>query len=169
MMRRERLVSNFILFCLLLGGEFYQFICNLPLILRSIITRSSFSPLTAPHLRHLVQTGLTKILMFLDLMALNLVNLVEYHLVLQPALLLLTALGDEVRLEAVRARLDQFSTNGEEETNPAREVLEDLIEKVVASEIQDVVGESQEEDKLEQSLSGPSHESGYSSEIDMEQ
>ena len=168
MMRRERLVSNFILFCLLLGGEFCQFICNLPLILRSIITRSSFSPLTAPHLRHLVQTGLTKVLMFLDLMALNVVNLVEYHLVLQPALLLLTALGDEVRLEAVRVRLDQFSTHGEEETNPAREVLEDLIKRVVESQTRDVVREYQE-NKLEQSMSGPSHESGYLSEIDMEQ
>ena len=117
MMRRERLVSNFIMFCLLLGGEFYQFICNLPLILRSIIARSSFSPFTPPQLKHLVQSGLTKVLMFLDLIALNLVNLLEYHLLLHPALLVLTALGDEVRLEAVRARLSQFSTDGEEETN----------------------------------------------------
>ena len=44
-LRRERLAYNFIQLCLVLGGEFYQFICNLPLLLRSIITRSSFSPL----------------------------------------------------------------------------------------------------------------------------
>ena len=165
-MRRERLVSNFLLFCLLLGGEFYQFICNLPLILRSIIARSSFSPFTPPGLKHLVQTGLTRILMFLDLMALNVVNLLEYHLLLHPALLLLTALGDEVRLEAVRARLSQFSAGDEEEeeVNTVSEVLEELIEKVVQS--QDVV---REDNKLEQSLPGPSHESGYLSDIDMEQ
>ena len=165
-MRRERLVSNFLLFCLLLGGEFYQFICNLPLILRSIIARSSFSPFTPPDLKHLVQTGLTRILMFLDLMALNVVNLLEYHLLLHPALLLLTALGDEVRLEAVRARLSQFSAGDEEEeeVNTVSEVLEELIEKVVQS--QDVV---REDNKLEQFLSGPSHESGYLSDIDMEQ
>ena len=165
MMRRERLVSNFIMFCLLLGGEFYQFICNLPLILRSIIARSSFSPFTPPQLKHLVQSGLTKVLMFLDLIALNLVNLLEYHLLLHPALLVLTALGDEVRLEAVRARLSQFSTDGEEETNTVSQVLGELIEKVVLS--QDVEREDQD-NKLEQSGSGPSHESGYLSEIDME-
>ena len=162
-MRRERLVSNFIFFCLLLGGEFYQFLFNLPLILRSIIARSSFSPFTPPQLKHLVHAGLTKVLMFLDLMALNAVNLLEYHLVLQPALLVLMALGDEVRLEAVRARLNQFSSDGEEETNVVSQVLEDLIEKVVQS--QDVVREEQDN----KSLSGLSHESGYLSEIDMEQ
>ena len=166
--RRERLVSNLLLFCILLGGEFYQFVCNLPLILRSIISRSSFSPFTPPHLKSLVQTGLTRLLMFLDLMALNVVNLVEYHLILQPALLLLSALGDEVRLEAVRERLSQFSADGEEEeegeTETVREVLEDLIQKVVES--QEVVREH-EDNKLEQSVSGPSHESGYLSEIDM--
>ena len=164
--RRERLVSNLLLFCILLGGEFYQFVCNLPLILRSIISRSSFSPFTPPHLKSLVQTGLTRLLMFLDLMALNVVNLVEYHLILQPALLLLSALGDEVRLEAVRERLSQFSADGEEEeeTKTVSEVLEDLIQKVVES--QEVVREH-EDNKLEQSVSGPSHESGYLSEIDM--
>ena len=152
--RRERLVSNLLLFCILLGGEFYQFVCNLPLILRSIISRSSFSPFTPPHLKSLVQTGLTRLLMVLDLMALNVVNLVEYHLILQPALLLLSALGDEVRLEAVRERLSQFSADGEEEEE----------QKVVES--QEVVREH-EDNKLEQSVSGPSHESGYLSEIDM--
>ena len=166
--RRERLVSNLLLFCILLGGEFYQFVCNLPLILRSIISRSSFSPFTPPHLKSLVQTGLTRLLMVLDLMALNVVNLVEYHLILQPALLLLSALGDEVRLEAVRERLSQFSADGEEEeeeeTKTVSEVLEDLIQKVVES--QEVVREH-EDNKLEQSVSGPSHESGYLSEIDM--
>ena len=163
--RRERLVSNLLLFCILLGGEFYQFVCNLPLILRSIISRSSFSPFTPPHLKSLVQTGLTRLLMFLDMMALNVVNLVEYHLILQPALLLLSALGDEVRLEAVRERLSQFSADGEEEeTETVTEVLEDLIQKVVES--QEVVREH-EDNKLEQSVSGPSHESGYLSEIDM--
>ena len=163
--RRERLVSNLLLFCILLGGEFYQFVCNLPLILRSIISRSSFSPFTPPHLKSLVQTGLTRLLMVLDLMALNVVNLVEYHLILQPALLLLSALGDEVRLEAVRERLSQFSADGEEEeTETVTEVLEDLIQKVVES--QEVVREH-EDNKLEQSVSGPSHESGYLSEIDM--
>ena len=167
--RRERLVSNLLLFCILLGGEFYQFVCNLPLILRSIISRSSFSPFTPPHLKSLVQTGLTRLLMFLDLMALNVVNLVEYHLILQPALLLLSALGDVVRLEAVRERLSQFSADGEEEeeeeeTKTVSEVLEDLIQKVVESP--EVVREH-EDNKLEQSVSGPSHESGYLSEIDM--
>ena len=166
--RRERLVSNLLLFCILLGGEFYQFVCNLPLILRSIISRSSFSPFTPPHLKSLVQTGLTRLLMVLDLMALNVVNLVEYHLILQPALLLLSALGDEVRLEAVRERLSQFSADGEEEeeeeTKTVSEVLEDLIQKVVES--QEVV-RKHEDNKLEQSVSGPSHESGYLSEIDM--
>ena len=164
MMRRERLVSDFLQFCLLLGGEICQFVYNLPLILGSIITRSSLSPLPAPPLEQL-QAGLIKIVVFLDWIALNIVNLVEFHLVLYPALLVLTALGDKVRLEAVRARLKQFSTDEEEESKTVSEVLEDLIEKVVES--QDV-GEI-EDNKLEISGSGSAHESGYLSEIDQEQ
>ena len=83
-----------------------------------------------------------------------------------PRLLLLSALGDEVRLEAVRERLSQFSADGEEEeeTEAVTEVLEDLIQKVVES--QEVVRDY-EDNKLEQSVSGPSHESGYLSGIDM--
>ena len=167
MMRRERLVSDFLQFCLLLGEEICQFVFNLPLILRSVLTRSSISLLPVPPLQHL-QAGLIKMVMLLDLTALNLVNLVEYHLLLCPALLVLAALGDEARLEAVRARLDQFSTDCEEENNTVSELLEDLIERVVLS--QGPVREDQDNiNKLELSGDGSPHESGYLSEIDFDQ
>ena len=166
-MRRERLVSDFLQFCLLLGGELYHFTFNLPLILGALLTRSPLSPLPAPQLKHL-QAGLIKMVMLLDLLALNLVNLVEYHLLLCPALLVLAALGDEARLEAVRARLDQFLTEAEEENNTVSELLEDLIEKVVLS--QGAVREDQDNiNKLELSGVGSPHESGYLSEIDLDQ
>ena len=159
MISRERLVSSVVHFCLLLGCECYQFVFNLPLLLQTIVCRRSFSPLSVPAPHQLVQSGLGKTLMILDLVTLHLVNLVEYHVILYPALVLFTVLGHQERLEAVRARMEQFHSEGEIE-DVVSLLMEELVERIV--ETDGVAIKEDRDDQNDKSLQASlCHESGY--------
>ena len=159
MISRERLVSSVVHFCLLLGCECYQFVFNLPLLLQTIVCRRSFSPLSVPAPHQLVQSCLGKTLMILDLVTLHLVNLVEYHVILYPALVLFTVLGHQERLEAVRARMEQFHSEGEIE-DVVSLLMEELVERIV--ETDGVAIKEDRDDQNDKPLQASlCHESGY--------
>ena len=163
MTSRERLVSNLIQFWLLVIEECYHFVVNLPQLIISLTISSSFSPLTPPSPLKLLLSTLTIALKLLDMVAFHLVNLVEFHLILYPAMLLFTLLGSEERLEAVKARLEQFYCDGEEVEDIASQVLMELLDKVGQSED---VGLKKEVDQNSKSFSA-CHESGYLSELEL--
>ena len=165
MISRERLVSDLLQFWLLVIEESYHFAVNLPWLIMSLALFSSFSPIIPPSPLSILVSALIKAIKLLDLVAFHTINLVEYHLLLYPALLLFTLLGHQERMEAVRTRLELIKCGGEDVEDIVSQVVMELLENIGESED---VGLKIQDDQNSKTFPA-CHESGYLSELDLEE
>ena len=118
------------------------------------------------------------ILTVLDYVMKEIVNSLEYHILLTPAAVLCLVLGRWSNLEKIQARMDDLHRDHfvKEDTTESVEVVEDIIEDLLAT-VMETIGEGdmssiletpgkQSVESLVKGSSAKKNESGYLSELE---
>jgi len=177
---RDKIVTKSFKFTCQLLGECYQFLFNLPLLLASLLAGVEYDPVSAPKLDNLLSSMFIKMINVMDFIMEQVVNLLEYHLVLTPAAIVCLCIGRLDKWTIIQERMHTFFQNEEIEIDDEDEEDEDFNEetKTIANEIVDelieeVVGSEEKKSStmyftpvkdLNKSIYYPTNESGYLSE-----
>ena len=184
MLSRDRIVSDTLEFSVRVLGEMYQFLFNLPMILSSMLSGAEFTPVTAPVVRlETLVSVITVLVSVLDLVMRELVNTLEYHVLLTPAAVICLVLGRWKSLEQIQKRMDTVHTtflgremNRDDEADDIiRTILDDMIDEIIdkdamnssVEEILTTPRKSVIENDKTKDTSSKKNESGYLSELDM--
>jgi len=176
---RDKIVTKSFKFTCQLLGECYQFLFNLPLLLASLLAGVEYDPVSAPKLDNLLSSMFIKMINVMDFIMEQVVNLLEYHLILTPAAIVCLCLGRLDKWTIIQERMHGFFQNEEIEVDVDEED-EDFIEetKTIVNEIVDeIIEEVVDSEKkksssmyfnpvkdLNKSIYYPTNESGYLSE-----
>jgi len=174
---RDKIVTKSFKFTCQLLGECYQFLFNLPLLLASLLAGVEYDPVSAPKLDNLLSSMFIKMINVMDFIMEQVVNLLEYHLVLTPAAIVCLCLGRLDKWTIIQERMHTFFQNeeieihedeedfNEETITIANEIVDELIEEVVGSEEKksSTMYFTPVKD-LNKSIYYPTNESGYLSE-----
>jgi len=176
---RDKIVTKSFKFTCQLLGECYQFLFNLPLLLASLLAGVEYDPVSAPKLDNLLSSMFIKMINVMDFIMEQVVNLLEYHLILTPAAIVCLCLGRLDKWTIIQERMHGFFQNEEIEIDEDEED-EDFIEetKTIVNEIVDeIIEEVVDTEKkmsssmyftpvkdLNKSIYYPTNESGYLSE-----
>jgi len=179
---RDKIVTKSFKFTCQLLGECYQFLFNLPLLLASLLAGVEYDPVSAPKLDNLLSSMFIKMINVMDFIMEQVVNLLEYHLILTPAAIVCLCLGRLDKWTIIQERMHGFFQNEEieidedeeDEDEDFNEETETIADEIVDEIIEEVVG-SEEKKKssimyftpvkdLNKSIYYPTNESGYLSE-----
>ena len=170
---RNKIVTNTFYFSVRLARECYEFFFNLPLIFASILAGVQYEPVSAPQLKHF-KHGFEKLLDCLDFIVAQILNLLEFHLVLTPAAVVCLVLGRWKALKRIQEKMDSFYTDSmivipEELVPSTSEIVSDIIDEV----IDELPNNSKKENmtpspnlKSKSIISSPANESGYLSDLE---
>ena len=180
-------------FFLELCGEIYQFIFNLPFIFLALMTcQPNYQLINPPPFSRLILSSLNGLLWILflpfaviDLLAEAVVDVVEvaysttmYHAVYTGAAIGCLVIGDYEKLGEVREWMSEYYKTGQEGQTIAREIIDEIVEKVVIGEkgtdktsdlLTDDCEEELPENKFNKSIIQKENESGYLTEADVEE
>lgn len=175
---RDKIVTKSFNFICQLLVECYQFLFNLPLLLASLFAGVAYEPVSAPKLDNLFSSIFVKTINVMDIIMEQVVNLLEYHLVLTPAAIICLCFGKLDKWSVIQERMHTFFDSeeidlGEEDEEIddeaeviVQEIVDEIIEEVVDTE--DVIKSSTMNftpvKDLNKSIYYPTNESGYLSE-----
>ena len=174
---RNKIVSNTFYFSVRLVIECYQFLFNLPLILASVLAGVHYEPVPAPQLEHLI-LGFEKLLECMDCIVSQILNLLEFHVVLTPAAVICLVLGRWEALRCVQDKMDSFYKDPaiviQDELMPSTsDVVSDIIDELIdelpnENEISSKQGVLSPSPILKNKsmMSSPVNESGYLSDLE---
>jgi len=175
---RDKIVTKSFKFTCQLLGECYQFLFNLPLLLASLLAGVEYDPVSAPKLDNLLSSMFIKMINVMDFIMEQVVNLLEYHLVLTPAAIVCLCIGRLDKWTIIQERMHTFFRSEDiedddeddedfiEDTNTiANEIVDEIIEEVVDTEkkMSSSMYFTPVKD-LNKSIYYPTNESGYLSE-----
>ena len=174
---RNKIVSNTFYFSVRLVIECYQFLFNLPLILASVLAGVHYEPVPAPQLEHLI-LGFEKLLECMDCIVSQILNLLEFHVVLTPAAVICLVLGRWEALRCVQDKMDCFYKDPaiviQDELMPSTsDVVSDIIDELIDELPNEIEISSRQEIispspilKNKSMMSSPVNESGYLSDLE---
>jgi len=176
---RDKIVTKSFKFTCQLLGECYQFLFNLPLLLASLLAGVEYDPVSAPKLDNLLSSMFIKMINVMDFIMEQVVNLLEYHLILTPAAIVCLCIGRLDKWTIIQERMHTFFQNEDIEIDEdeededfnddtktiANEIVDEIIEEVVVSEEKksSTMFFTPVKD-LNKSIYYPTNESGYLSE-----
>ena len=177
---RDKIATKSFKFTCQLLVECYQFLFNLPLLLASLLAGVEYDPVSAPKLDNLLSSMLIKMINVMDFIMEQVVNMLEYHLVLTPAAIVCLCIGRLDKWTIIQERMHTFFQSEDIEDEEDHDEDEDFIEetKTIANEIVDeIIEEVVDTEKkksssmyftpvkdLNKSIYYPTNESGYLSE-----
>ena len=175
-------------FFLELCGEIYQFSYNLPFVVYALLScQQNYKIVPAPHVScHLFSclNGILRVFLLpfavIDLLAESVVDIAEfaysttlYHGVYTGAAIGCLVMGDYDKLGEVREWMDQCYMKNDKGVDVATQIVEEIIDDVVASEVAELPlddGEEEVQDtKMNKSIIQKENESGYLTEADVEE
>ena len=173
---RNKIVSNAFYFSLRLARECYEFFFNLPLILVSILAGVQYEPVSAPQFVHF-KHGFEKLLECLDFTVWQIINLLEFHMVLTPAAVVCLVLGRMEALNRIQEKMDSFYKDPiiviSDEPTSTLDIVSDIIDELIDDlPNKDEVSRRQETMspspilKCKSMMSSPVNESGYLSDLE---